>query len=427
MNARLRNQLGPITMRVEPGKVTLRDGSIVTKDRYGHPLVHPMAEAIKRAVPGEVIGVRGEHAPFSIGTGNATHMDVGFWPGHQPVESVSIVADDDAPSEPVFRGLTLGNALGGIDDLTLYGLLLTNDFHAAVTQPAWSDRQSVLVAMTENTGKLRIWSCGVDAHPLAKAAGHFSGHGTKWALLRAHGHLDGLEVIGCEFRCGAEEHWVYADNLGWRASDGVDRSRFVGNRYTTSVGPGRTCFQVCNRADEPGGSGHGLLEYEDNELLTGPGGGGSALTIAGHLGPISIRNQRIRGHHGGIALWSDVGHGLHQDAQGFTMGKVDIEDIDVDMSPDGDRSAVAIAGARRVTLVAPFNIRAPVGRTALEIDGAQQGPIDCGAFKIDTRSANVLPSQYLGFAGSPKVKRDGVTLSATQIDAMAVLNEVAAP
>lgn len=398
LRERLRRRFGPVTMRCEPGRVVLPDGQVKTTNRYGQPLSNPLAEALRNARPGDVIGCRGALPGVSIGGGNPNHDYVAYWPNGLPIQDVAVVTDDGAPQQASISGLTIASDLGGIEGLSFWGLDLRNKSYS---------RSPVLVAMGHRTGKLAVLSCAfVPEDPNA-----WNGWGKMWGV-RAHGLLDALELIDNDCGDGQEHPVCYTDNLGWRTGR---RSRIMYNR----VGPrggGRTCIQLTNR-QQSGPSGGGVWDVESNDLRVVDAGGGYAITIVGNPNSVRVKNNRIHGdgNHGGIVFWSDSGHGLYKTEDGFTTGLAMLEGNSIQM-PKGEYPHVALSGCREVQILGEFLIQGT--KTCFDLWNSYGGPIDNGSVKF----IGQLPplSQYTGFQAGPKIRHRNVTLTPAQIDALAL-------
>lgn len=400
---RLRNSLGPVTMHVEPGKIVLRDGTVLTRDWYGGPILNPIAYALRLAQEGEVIGVRGTMPGCRIGGTNFQRVGEAPRPNREPLPRVAIVADDDVPIQPVLGDFLIAGTsvkgLDGVDHLTFCGVELQNRKNAKAT---------ILVEMDSRQGTIRVWGCKSTSEDPTK----WSGYGRMW-FLRFHGFVNKIDVQENEVDDALEHSIVYADNIGYH-SHPIHR---IMNNVVSGRGGGRTNIQICNRANE-GESGGGPIRIEGNRLRSIGGGGGGAITIAGHLGSVHMRANEIEldGTHGGVVVWSDAGHGLHLDEDGFTTGRVHIEGLKV---RGGENPHVAISGAREVHFTPGFRLIAG-NSTERCIDlvnnyggGRANGPVRFLNFDGPM-------SQYSGFQSGSRIVNRNKVLSDAEMDALQV-------
>jgi hypothetical protein len=409
--ARFLAHLGPPSMRVEPGRITLADGTVITRGLFNNQLGnHALAHAIRIARGGDVIAVRGAHPGFKVGSanqGDADNAPVIVRPNFDPQPPLAIVGDPDAPERPRIEGGiqiagTPSPDRGGIEDLTLAGLDLLN---------GRNDKFNVIVTQTTRTGRLCVAHCRLlSLDPTA-----WMGFGKVWAI-RPHGNLEDLDVTDNEFSEALEHAVVYPDNAGWGGGQiTIERNRVTGR------GGNRTCVQITNRVIS-GPAGGGRLRIADNDFRCTAGdqsSGGGCITIAGHPGPVRLVRNKVTldGNHSGVIVWSDAGKGLHLTPDGFTTESVHIDGLEV---TGGRRPHVQIAGAGRVTIVESFRLRSANNdgaRVCIDLDEPQYGgPIKNGVVEFVSERGKV--SDYSGFASGAKVRRAGKILSDAQIDAM---------
>lgn len=409
--ARFLAHIGPPSMRVEPGRITLADGTVITRGLFNNPLGnHALAHAIRIARAGEVISVRGVHSGFKVGSanqGDADNAPVIVRPNLEPQPPLAIVGDPDAPERPRIEGGiqiagTPSPDRGGIDDFTLAGLDLLN---------GRNDKFNVIVTQTTRTGRLAIKHCRLlSLDPTA-----WMGFGKMWAI-RPHGNVEDLDVTDNEFSEALEHAVAYPDNAGWGGGQiTIERNRVTGR------GGNRTCVQITNRKIS-GPAGGGRLRIADNEFRCMAGdqsSGGGAITIAGHPGHVRLVRNKIEldGNHSGVVVWSDAGKGLHLTPDGYTTDSVHIDGLEV---TGGRRPHVQISGAGRVTIVDRFRLKSGNGdgaRVCIDLDEPQYGgPVRNGLVEFVSENAGV--SLYSGWQSGAKVRLAGKILTDAQIDAM---------
>jgi hypothetical protein len=408
---RWRQHVGPVTIKVEPGKVTFDDGRIVTTGMFGQPLTNPLAVALRMSRSHDVIGLRGVHPGLRIGSINQGDWDSErnvMRPGLEPLPTVTIVPDDDVPEQPTIAGgISIAgsgsNARGGIEDLTLAGLKILNG-------PI--DKYNILVEQQIETGRLRVLYN--DMGSLSPAA--WQGWGKMWGV-RANGLLRLVKCIGNTFSEALEHAVWYGDNAGYESTS--EPHEISGNE-TTGRGGGRTCIQWVNRQNSGRKSG-GVLRMENNDLRCIGGNGGGAVTIAGHTGRAALRANRmtLEGPHSGLTVWSDAGKGLYYTDSGHTLDNLLVDGISVE---GGNRPHVSISGARRVRIEQSFRLKRGDQETAehcIELDGPNGGPVANGPVEFINCTESM--SSYTGFQSGARVVRDSVVLSSQQIDAMVPL------
>ncbi len=407
---RWRQQFGPTTMHVEPGKLTLADGATITRDQYGNPLTNPLAQALRMSKRGEIIGLRG---PLGVGVriGSAKASDVNktneaVRQGLEPVPTVMIVPEDDLPEQPWIAGVTIAgsinDAVGGIESLTIAGIKLLN--HRL-------NKSNVLVEQNIRTGAFALLYCDLGSQdPTA-----WMGWGKMWGV-RAHGLLARVDVSYNTFSEALEHVALYCDNPGWR---GGSRHRVSFNK-STGRGGGRTGIQIVSREiSGPRGGGH--VDIEGNELRCHGGGGGGAITIAGHPGSVRMLKNTLdlQGDHSGVVVWTDRGKGkLYLTDSGHSTGRVLIDDLVV---RGGNRPHVAVSGAERLDMVLRFQLERGAGETlerCIDLDNSYGGGIDCGRVRLLRGEYMGAASKYPGFRSGAKVVRDEVALTDAQIDAL---------
>ncbi len=379
----------------QPGTVVFANGAVVTKTMGGLPLTVPLAYAMNNAHPGDVIACSGELAGVEIGKYNPNKPFAVYWPNGAVVRDISIVSED--PAHPCIIRDTgiMGNYMipgsSGVDDLTFKDIIFKNTADSGT---------AFIVFGGSIHGMLRFYNVGfASVDPTA-----YSGYGLKWNI-RANGRAR-YDIRGMDLK-GAQEHGLYLDSPG---ADGAGDSYFLDIRQNAPTG--RTGIQIVNRAyaSAAGGpTGLGDLYFRRLNLWTMAGGGGSGLTVVGHLGTVFVDTLFYKGNLGAVVFWSDSGKGLHLDSKGFTTTAAVLENIHVD-SPNADRSHIAIKGVG-YTKIRRFFVKG--NKVAVDLDSPSGGPVYNGVVEFQTTGAL---SKWNGFKSYIKVKKNGQTLSNTQID-----------
>lgn len=421
MAQRLRNQLGPVTMRVSPGRIErLSDGKVWTTNWYGQPLDNALAYALRLSEPGEVIGLSGDHPYLRAGGPNdakgfeATRPRDPATGKRPPIPECAIVRDDGAESAAIL-GLNIAGTAdendGGIVGLTFHDV----DFVCDSAAPRHA-KTAVQVEQFIATGALRFWGCDFTRETSATA---WQGWGKMWGV-RAHGVLTCLEMVECKSDDALEWALAYADNLGRNG----DTSRFI-DCVVEGRGGGRGCLQFANRPDsaqnDPARYGGGRLLIEDCDFRSIGGNGGGAITVASSSAHVVIRDTKIEleGPHNGVMIWLDSGHGgLILNPSGFAHEAVLLERLQV---RGGNRPHVAVSAAERVTIRDAFRI----------VAGQKDGARHCFDFgndgnpKIPVGEIRFVGiegplSAYSGFASGTAVRVNGLALQPAAIDALRV-------
>lgn len=414
---------GPHSMRAEPGKVTLRSGVVLTKDKYGYP-IRPdlaLAYAIDHAIPGDVIGCSGTQTAH-IGRGDPNKATSALWANGAVIRDVTLVSLDPANRGRVsvsFDGDVTKPGQGGVDNFTLSGVDLMARFFAngPGTQDDNSEKTALLVYRGSTHGLIRVQ----DFTAYAENPSSFGGYGMMWGC-RGHGWAQWDVRKG---KCKkAQEHFWYFD-----APQGD--SYFIDLEQIEPSG--RTCLQVDERKSAwgYGGTGYtgitrpslGGLLYRNVRAWTDSGGGGSAFTIAGHSGgPVILENVSVKGDLGAVAVWADWPKGCYLTPDGKIVPQFVLNGFRSDAQLD-DRSLVAIKGCSQVDIYLDTKpdgspeseIR--TNRIGIDLDNSYGGPINNG--KVNLYAAG-RASQYAGWKAGVKLKRFGTTYSDLQIDALNV-------
>jgi hypothetical protein len=425
---RLRSTLGPVTMRVSPGRIERlgSDGKVaqtITTNWYNQPLTNALAYALRLSGPGEVIELSGEHPLVRAGGINdskgfeATRPRDPLTGKRPPIPECAIVAktDDDIP-DAIYGFSVAGTADdtdGGIEGLTFCGI----DFVCDSAAPRFA-KTAFIVEQFIATGYVRFWGCDFTRSTDPTA---WQGWGRMWAA-RLHGICTYFEAIESKYGDALEWALVYADNLGRKGHT----SRIIGCTVT-GRGGGRGCGQFANRPDsaqgDPARYGGGRILIEDCDLRCIGGNGGGAITVASSSAHVVIRRCRIEleGPHNGIMVWLDSGHGgLILNDAGFAHDAVVIDSVQI---RGGNRPHVAVSAAERVTIRNGFRISAGANDGARHCFdfGADGNPkIPNGEIRFAGFPAGTL-STYAGFQSGTKVRVGGAALSVLALDALKVV------
>lgn len=384
---------------VEPGKVILPTGTIITTDKYGNPLKYELAEAIRRSEKYSVhtIYCKGVLKGAQIGDGDPNKPFVAKWKG--PIVDLIITSLDpnnpatiQAPS--IWGDYRLGS---GVDHLLFSNLIFATEPYTA----GGSSKYGLLVAQGSWQGLIGVHDC----RWVATNPNDWQGYGIMWQI-RGHGRARWDIKRNKFIRC--QEHAIYLDSVG---ADQLGHTFITDNEC---FGPcGRTMLQLCNRKDVAAGggpeSGGNVFIYR-NKAQVANYGGGSALTVAGHSGSVYVDDLEVTGTTGAIAFWSDAGKGLYLNANGYTCDYAYFNNIRINM-PQADRSHIMISGVEKVQ----FDSFEIVGnKVAIELDSRYGGPIKNGIVQIAVPNP---VSAYQGFKAYRKVMKNQINLTDAQIDA----------
>jgi len=362
-------QVGPATIFVEPGKVTLEDGKVLdASNDVRVETGHEIAAALRASKSGDVIEVAdGVYRGGEWGFGPASAGRTAVKPNGAPIRSVAIVAA--AGTRPTITDIKIGGRIdvaggGGIDEVLLRGFTHWNSANSPTP---------IIVYKGARVGMLRIY----DAETAYERQASWGGYGSKWALIRAEGRAryDIRRILSR----GAQEHIVYVDCPGW---DGAGCSVFA--EITCEKPTGRTAVQITNRKDyNPGPSGSGDLYFADLALWTEAGGGGFGLTVAGHLGNVyGYGRFDYRGTLGAMVFWSDAGKGLHQFDDGYTIGDVVLDWTMTIDAPHSTYEPIQLDGCRSVTFNGPLEVVTSKPMAINDSHPHYGGPIDCGPVRF---------------------------------------------
>jgi hypothetical protein len=322
-----------------------------------------LALALTLADEGDEVWFTGEHGALAIGTDNGRKRNSVHKPGG--LRGVTVRGVDPSAA---FAGFGLAQ-----QQRTKYGgtglnadLTFTDCTIRAIGQAPIK-----VFAGTTGYGTLRLERVRFVGDPSV----------VKW-WIRSHGQAAWV-LRDCVALGGCIEHFFYGDCLdgdGGRGyallADGIDVAKC-----------GRTAFQIVDR-DESGFRSSGKVLIQNARIRDcGRRDGGSAVTIAGHLGPVELAHLSIESalsregpeaapDRGAIALWVDgrkMGANLPPD--GFGIGDVLIRAVRVDYEAP-DRALVLASGCRSLTIRPPFVLRGGSVGLALEHQrGARMGPV----------------------------------------------------
>jgi hypothetical protein len=379
-----------------------------------------LAEAIRRARPGDVIGVDGQlgrERPIQVGGGTkGQKSNRADWKG-RAISDLTIIGLGKKRSS-VIAGLELwqtygdGSPSGGVHSLRLQNLTLRASEHT---------RQPIIIPKGHTIGRLTI----VDCTFRGAAGDSFGGFGQKWGIRSAgRGSFD-IRNSHC---AKVQEHFLYLDSP-------QGDNYFIGLSMEKSW---RTMIQLVNRErNNPGPAGAGRVLIEDCHAKGIRGEGGGAFTIAGHLGQVLIRDCSVRdSDHAAVVAWTDPSqkHGafLERAKTGayHSIHSLEIDGLQVDM-PHADRPHLQISGCQSFVL-RNFTIKG--NQTALALDSPHGvGPVN-GKFKLAGKqvflkdeliqNGSVLidvqgpVADYAGFQSARKVWRGDVKLNAKQMNAL---------
>lgn len=379
------------------------NGQKYTKDNFGKPLNgNALAQAIRVhgfalfSQFGEVIvETHGDQYRGMLYNGtnpNMTHTVT--WGSNGPVRNVKIIGGEASRAAKI-GGVGVFNHAG---DLLIQNATIMND--AGAFAP-------FLVNQNGIAGYMQLFDINIEP----KDPTAWQGNGMKWGI-RGHGcarwNLQNVKFWK------ALEHNGYFDNC-------------QGTSYFMSClggGTGRTMFQFTNR-QESGPSAFGDLIVKGCESYNVGGQGGSDFTFAG-IGPGTLwffDNKSIgapTGSHGSFVCWSDKGHGLYVNKNGFSTGGLIIRNFIVN-HPNADRDHMAIAGVEKVVIT---NWNVTGNKTAIALNNKGTGNIDNGSVGLYVKGG-VPPSQWSGWNSNVKMTKynpqtDKKTiLTNAQIDALA--------
>ena len=380
------------------GSVTkLSNGTIWTN------LENPLAFALNKTRAGDVVAANGTFPGLKFGIANPGDPDAVF-----------------RANGGVFRDVVITTAAGAAAKASIGGVWFTGNYQVAgqhgaddvlfdnvVLRNGLDDNFSAAMLVYENSrhGMLRLY----DVDFVSVSPAEYYGYGMKWNV-RAQGRAS-YDFRGLRFTT-ALEHALYIDSPGYDQVYPI--SVFQDLEQPVGTVTGRTGIQIVNRASE-GPSGRGTLYFNDVDLRTeyAPSGGGSAFTIAGHLGLVYVDGMNITTTTGGIVVWTDTSHGVHLNPAGYSTDAVVLKNITIN-APNADRDHVMISGVQWFFMQEPFAITG--NQTALHIWPPQGGPIGVGFADIDT---GIVPvSQYAGWQSAIKMKYIGIVLSDAIIDAL---------
>lgn len=380
----------------QPGTVTLANGVVISQDQYGNPLMNPLALAMNIAQAGDVIACRGEINGVNIGKYDPSKPNAVYRANGDILENISVVSE--IANQPcIIRGVTIQGRIDvpgghGVNDLTFKNVKFKNTGNAAT---------ALLVSMNSVQGMLRFYNVEL----VSGSPGSYSGYGLKWGM-RANGEAS-YDIRGFKVPA-AQEHALYLDSI-----NGGIGGQSIFTDIVQTAPSGRTGFQVVNRPPAYGalGPGTGALHFRRLKLWTVKGGGGSGFTVAGHLGPVYVKDLRYKGNMGAVVFWSDSGKGLYLTPEGYTTPYAYLENIRVD-SPNADRSHIMAAG---VGLLEIKRFLVKGNRAAFDFNSIYGGPIPNGQVRFLGQSSL---ASHPGFKSGQKIKSNGQVLTNQQINSL---------
>lgn len=366
---------------------------------------NPLAEAMKRSIPGDVIGVSGHLSGVHIGKFGWGSQYV-YWPNNAVIRDISIKSVDPSNPAIINHVKIQGNyrELGehGVDDITFQDVRFkSNSQHESTPFNIYN---------TSVHGTVRLYNISLENN------GHstYAGTGLKWGM-RAMGNVKFYDMRGITCPDRAEEHCLYLDGPGL---DGNNADPQTSGGYFSDVvqleQSGRTGIQIVNRASEDAATpAGGQLVIRNSSLLTRAGSGGSAVTVAGFLGAVYLENLDIDTDLGAIVVYSEQNHGLLYNENGYTTDFVKMKNININ-APNAARSHIAISGVEEVEVVSPFNITG--ANKAFNFNTQYGGGINNGSVKFFDFSG--LLSDYAGFNSATRIMDSGQVLSDSEINAL---------
>ncbi len=241
----------------------------------------------------------------------------------------------------------------------------------------------------------------------------FNAHPNKWGV-RAHGQVaGGLAFLGCRFD-ETDEHGLYISNS--------QTALLVSD--CTFAATTRTNVQIVNRVGD-GPRAHGPVVLENLRLVVprrlatgGRGvGGGSGLTIAGHTGPVAIRDVVFStapasfeggSHNGLVAIWCEPPpEAVHRLESGHWTEELVLLGLEVGAAGDTlpytpDRPSVMISGVARALVEAP-----PAPRVGLGGQGPERLVFNGDGADADGARREVGELTYLRPPGEAPWRLDG--------------------
>jgi hypothetical protein len=413
---------GPITMECELKPVPRWrrvDGAWNTKRANGSAITHPHSEALDNAIPGDhlrlVTPEDGSAYPLlSIGGGDlVSHPQVAAWKGGERITNIAVSGDPD--NRPKVRGIDLRSEFGGFDDVLLLAL--------HVMCPAGRRAPIMGFKNSHKAGMLRVYRCKTDG----ESPTGWNQSPTQWGLLRGY-EMEGLDLRGNEI-CGADEHKVYVDAIGWsgRYSPSIV---YVDN--TDTAPSGRTHFQhECRVYNDywklRGRAGGGIAVLAGNKIITRKGHGGAAFTFAGFLGKVRILPTNwVDTDMGVLVAWAERSNAnplgvAVRDANGYSVSEIEVRGLLVEAEATHN-TCVQLSAVGKATFSEGCRLRST---THPAIDMPEWADTDrVGELVLDVPHPAAQDPMWMA---NGKIRRKGQMLSATQINALGLQQPQPAP
>lgn len=366
---------------------------------------NPLADAIKRAIPGDIIGVSGHLSGIHIGK-YSHNSQYAFWQNGAVIRDIGIKSID--PSQPAIinhvkiQGNFREAGQHGVDDITFQDVRFKSS----------SEHESTPfnIYNTGVHGTVRLYNVSLENN----GSSNYGGTGLKWGM-RAMGNVQFYDIRGVNCPDRAEEHCLYLDGPGLdgNAADPRTSGGYISDVIQTAPS-GRTSIQIVNRGNEDAATpAGGQLVIRNSQLLTRAGSGGSAVTVAGFLGSVYLENLDIDTDLGAIVVYSNPNHGLLLNENGFTTDFVKLKNINI-QAPNASRSHIALSGVEEIEVEAPFSIAG--AHKAFNFNTQFGGGIDNGSKRFVGFPG--LLSEYSGFISHTRIVDSGQVLSSAEINAL---------
>lgn len=301
------------------------DGRLVHPDGSAEVWKNPLAAGLSFAQPGEYIEVHGD----LYGSGACRTLTFGekpsFYGGNYP--------------HPQHGNEIHGITIRGIGDNAQIGTVQVSQRMYSTHDLRW---EGITVNGEEN---VHCWiffqgqeHVGFEFYSCTANAGTGK---PKWGW-RAHGPPRDFLWQDC-VAADMFEHGIYWDNA--RGSATVRNCTFLRCK--------RTGIQCTNREDS-GASGDGLVLIDGNKIIDCGEHGGGGITIAGHLGPVTIKRNEVVSPFDtyAVVVWGEGGNpkvgkiGAWKDPGGYAVSYVQVEPRQQFSVPNTKRGCVSISSSR---------------------------------------------------------------------------------